>query len=214
MLDRLRGLSSRMAPMFDFRRSATPLERLVPNPDEEGRFLLGGEDVRRVVQVSLTWRPLGKRQDSISSVTFMSIFDRGLLLRSCTTLSSSSSAKLSSPGLLVRDLRKLGSSRPGRDRLIPDRRDEEDELDVERENRASQAEEREAGKKDVLKLPPVFSSSSSHSLSEPIADGGRGNDGTDSFPNDIGLGVIEMSARLRLALGLAGVTFKANLGGG
>lgn len=210
MLDRLRGLSRRMAPPFDFRRSAAALERLVPDPIEEGRFILGDVDLRRVGHVLKPWRFLCNRENSPSSATFMSKFERGLALRPSDTLLSSSSAKLSSTGFLVRDFRKLGSSRLGLGRLFPDRRDEEGDLDVERENRSSQEEAREAGKNDTLEPSFVFSSSSSHSLSEPMADGGRGNDDTDSFTDGLGLGVMEMSTRP----GLAGVTLIANLGGG
>jgi len=140
----------------------------------------------------------------------MSKFERGLALRPSDTLLSSSSGKLSSTGFLLRDFRKLGSSRLGRDRLFPDRRDDKGDLDVERENRASQEEEREVGKNDALEVSFVFSSSSSHSLSEPMADGSRENDDADSFTDGLGLGVMEMSTRP----GLAGVTLIANLGGG
>jgi len=52
MFDRLRGLSRRIMALLDFRRSAAALERLVLDPIEEGRFLLGDVDLRRVGHVS------------------------------------------------------------------------------------------------------------------------------------------------------------------
>lgn len=122
------------------------------------------------------------------------MFDRGLPRRSDAISNSSSSAKLASPELPPRDLRKLGSSRLGRERLAEGGRKAKDEGFISRE------EPRNRNDALALEESSTFSTSSSQSLSEPRADEGRGGtDNNSSF--DVGFGGLNKSSP-----GLAGVT--------
>jgi hypothetical protein len=113
---------------------------------------------------------------------------------------------------LDRDLRKLGSSRLGRGRLPPLGRDEDNEVDTGREERDSREEDgREVERKDMLRLSSVFSFSSSQSLSEPIAEGGRGSDDAESFTDEEDADAGEL---LMTTLGLAGMTLRTTFGWG